>query len=151
MRGPVTRRREWNQFIQFRWASTKVISIEKKEGVDQVIQFRSASTKVISIEKTQAGYMDKEPNAEPQILHLMLILQLSIDHPWQLRLEFINHYAIRQLPQKQKGFFIMLENSLVALAATPFVLIVFNCFCCIYLLFCFFVFSLKCFEHILLI
>ena len=30
-----------------------------------------------------------------------------------LRLEFTNHYVIRQLPLKEKGF-IMFENSLVA-------------------------------------
>ena len=50
------------------------------------------------------------------------ILQLSIDYPRQLRLEFSNHYAIKQLSLKQKGF-IMLENSPVALVITPSVLI----------------------------
>ena len=45
----------------------------------------------------------------------------------------------RQLTLKQKGF-IMLEHSLVALVATFYVLIVFNCFCSIHLLFCFCVF-----------
>ena len=50
------------------------------------------------------------------------ILQLSIDYPRQLRLEFSNHYAIKQLSLKQKGF-IMLENSRVALVITPSVLI----------------------------
>ena len=33
------------------------------------------------------------------------ILELSIDHPWQLRLGFSDHYAIRQLPLKQKGIY----------------------------------------------
>ena len=42
--------------------------------------------------------------------------------------EMINHYAIRLLTLKQKGF-TLLENSVVALVATSYVLIVFNCFC----------------------
>ena len=42
--------------------------------------------------------------------------------------EINNNYAIRLLTLKQKGF-ILLENSLVALVATSYVLTVFNCFC----------------------
>ena len=41
---------------------------------------------------------------------------------------------------KQKGF-IMLENSLMALIATSYALVIFNCFYSIYMLFCFCVFS----------
>ena len=66
-------------------------------------------------------------------INYISILQFSIDHSWQLPLEFINHYTIRQLTLKQKGF-IMLENSLVAVVATSFVLIIFNRFCSIYVI-----------------
>ena len=47
---------------------------------------------------------------------------------------------IRQLKLKQKGFLI-LENPLVPLFGTSYVLIAFNCLYSIYLLFCFFLFK----------
>ena len=50
---------------------------------------------------------------------------------------FINHFATRQLTLKRKGFK-MLEIFLLALVVMFSVPIVFNCFCSIYLLFCFF-------------
>ena len=64
----------------------------------------------------------------------------QIDHLRQLRLVFISYYDIRQLTLKQKNF-ITLENPLVALVATFYVLIVFNCFYSPYLLFYFRAFS----------
>ena len=57
-----------------------------------------------SLKNTTINLILQLSNSFLKYYNSISLLELSIDHPWQLRLKFISHYAIRPLMLKQKGF-----------------------------------------------